>query len=123
VYVQSFPAAGGGKWQISKEGGTYPRWGRDGRELFYFGLDSQLMVVSISGGAALTVGAAVPLFELSAIGGPVPASGAVAAAGAGGFLAQYDVAPNGRQFLVNVAEDSTASTINVMLNWTAALNK
>ncbi len=26
VYVQSFPAPGGGKWQISKDGGMFPRW-------------------------------------------------------------------------------------------------
>ena len=24
-----------GKWQVSSEGGEYPRWRRDGRELFY----------------------------------------------------------------------------------------
>ncbi len=34
VYVQPFPGPGG-KWQVSTEGGTWPLWGRDGRELFY----------------------------------------------------------------------------------------
>jgi Tol biopolymer transport system component len=35
VYVRPFPAASGGKWIISKGGGTQPRWRRDGKELFY----------------------------------------------------------------------------------------
>jgi len=33
VYVQPFPA-GVGKWQVSTNGGVFPRWRRDGRELF-----------------------------------------------------------------------------------------
>ncbi len=34
VYVQPIPP-GGGKWQISVEGGTEPLWSHDGKELFY----------------------------------------------------------------------------------------
>lgn len=34
VYVQSYPP-GGGKWQISTEGGAQPMWRDDGNELFY----------------------------------------------------------------------------------------
>ena len=47
VYVQSFPAPGGGKWQISKDGGRFPRWRRDGRELFYIANDERLMAVPV----------------------------------------------------------------------------
>ncbi len=43
--VQSLPAPGGGKWQISKDGGVHPRWRRDGRELFYIANDERLMAV------------------------------------------------------------------------------
>jgi serine/threonine-protein kinase len=38
VYVRAFPppASGqGGKWQVSNNGGTSPRWSRAGRELVY----------------------------------------------------------------------------------------
>ncbi|HEY3122574.1 MAG TPA: protein kinase, partial [Thermoanaerobaculia bacterium] len=33
ISVQAFPGRGG-KWQVSTEGGTMPRWRKDGRELF-----------------------------------------------------------------------------------------
>jgi len=49
VYVQSFPA-GNGKWQVSTNGGVQPRWRRDGKELFYLGLDRKLMAVPVRGG-------------------------------------------------------------------------
>ncbi|MDQ3350252.1 MAG: hypothetical protein M3545_20080 [Acidobacteriota bacterium] len=34
VYVVSLEA-GGGKSQISSDNGTFPRWRRDGKEIFY----------------------------------------------------------------------------------------
>jgi hypothetical protein len=45
VYVRPFPGPGG-KWQISTGGGLYPKWSRDGKELFYRTGDSKIMVVS-----------------------------------------------------------------------------
>jgi serine/threonine-protein kinase len=35
VYVRSF-VEGGGRWQVSIDGGTFPLWSRDGREIFYW---------------------------------------------------------------------------------------
>ena len=114
VYVRSFPAPGGGKWQISKDGGQIAKWRRDGRELFYYAPDGRLMAVPIAGDAALDVGAAVPLFQprlLSAQGGI-------------GFRAQYDVARDGQRFLLNVPREGDApASITVVLNWAAALKK
>ena len=34
TYVRPFPEAGG-KWQISTEGGAFPRWSSDGRKIFF----------------------------------------------------------------------------------------
>ena len=51
VFVR--PASGEGKWQVSPEFGSYPRWSGDGRELFYIGIGSPqrpLMAVSVEGG-------------------------------------------------------------------------
>ena len=51
VYVVPSPAAlsgAGGKRQISTTGGSYPRWRRDGREIFYIGPDNRLMVVEVN---------------------------------------------------------------------------
>src|SRR5258706_672343 len=45
VYVQPYPGPGG-KWQISNNGGTRPRWSRDGKELFYRRGDS-IMAASV----------------------------------------------------------------------------
>jgi len=35
IYVQTFPDPKGGKWTISKGGGQWPVWRKDGKELFY----------------------------------------------------------------------------------------
>ena len=44
VYVQSFPTPGS-KWQVSTQGGSTPKWRKDGRELFYLANDNRLMAV------------------------------------------------------------------------------
>jgi serine/threonine-protein kinase len=46
IYVRPFPAAGGGRWQISAgRGARYPIWSKNGRELFYETADNRIMVV------------------------------------------------------------------------------
>jgi serine/threonine-protein kinase len=45
IYVRPYPAANGGKWQISTAGGLYPLWSDNGRELFYETPDYRIMVV------------------------------------------------------------------------------
>ena len=45
IYVRPFPAASGGKWQISARGGLYAFWSNNGRELFYETADNRIMVV------------------------------------------------------------------------------
>ena len=116
VYVQSFPAPGGGKWQISKDGSGRPRWRPDGRELFYYAFDGRLMAVPIAATATgLGAGVGVPLFEAHMLAGPYNQYG---------FEQQYDVARDGQRFLINVPlEDASASSITVVTNWAAGLKK
>jgi serine/threonine-protein kinase len=45
VYVQPFPVPGG-KWQVSTGGGSFPKWSRGGKKLFYRTTDSKIMVVT-----------------------------------------------------------------------------
>jgi len=45
VYVRPFPGPGG-KWQISTGGGSFPKWSRDGKELFYRTADSKIMALT-----------------------------------------------------------------------------
>ncbi|MCM2270894.1 MAG: protein kinase, partial [Thermoanaerobaculia bacterium] len=62
VFVQPVPPSGA-KWQISRAGGSMPRWRSDGRELFYRADDGTLMAVAVRGGdGAFEVGAPQPLF-------------------------------------------------------------
>jgi hypothetical protein len=73
VYVQSFPDPGA-KVQISTNGGAQMRWRRDGKELFYIGLDGRLMAAPIRQGPGdrlLEAGDPVPLFATN-VGELVP---------------------------------------------------
>jgi Tol biopolymer transport system component len=113
IYVIPFrPGEGapGGKRQVSTAGGTLPRWRRDGKELFYIGLDQKLM--------AAEVGAKGGTFE----NGPVSALFGPLISGRG-FL--YDVAADGQRFLAVVPPEqgTNAEPLTVVQNWTAGLKK
>jgi Tol biopolymer transport system component len=107
IYIARLPDADG-KRLISTEGGQFPIWRRDGRELYYLTRDGSVMAVQTQsdGGAGLSVGTPVRLFTA-----PRVASGP----GAG---TPYDVAPDGR-FLINVFLRRTAPPATVLLNWRA----
>jgi len=65
VYVRSFPQFAG-KWQISGRGGGQPRWSRDGKQIFYLGMDGSLQAVSLEGqGSSFQIGAGSQLFTRS----------------------------------------------------------
>ena len=106
VYVQPFPGPGN-RVQISSNGGAMARWRNDGRELFYIGLDEQLMAVPIQQQAGtIEAGAPVPLFRTRSGGAQQANSGP-----------QYEVAPDGQRFLVNTVAEEVPSPITVILNW------
>jgi Tol biopolymer transport system component/predicted Ser/Thr protein kinase len=98
IYASPFPRPGG-KSQVSTEGGTQPRWNRNGRELF-FRSANKMIAVDVETGAAFRAGAPKMLFEKVA--------------------SDYDVAPDGKRFLMlkpsATAADST-SELHVILNW------
>ena len=107
VYVRAFPGPGG-KWQVSSNGGGFPTWRRDGKELFYLTLDNKIAAVPISGGSTLQAGKPAVLF-------PVHPSG---------FRTVYDVSADGRRFLVNsLPADQGSPPLEVVVNWTALLPK
>ena len=112
VYVQSFPPSAG-KWQISTSGGEQPMWGRDGKELFYVNANrSALMAVDVSHSAAgvpFKAGMPRELFRAQFANNSL----------------SYDISRDGRRFITNarLTETTNVSPINVLLNWTAALNK
>ena len=89
IYVTSFPGAAG-KWQVSRGGGTEPRWSGDGKEIFYIAPDGILMAVPVTGENIFATGTPVPLFQIH---GRAPISST--------DVFTYDVAKDGKRFLVN----------------------
>jgi len=105
VYVTTFPNPVG-KWQVSRGGGTEPRWRGDGKEIFYIGPKGALTAVEVSTEATFSTGAASPLFQVR---GRAPISSA--------DLFTYDVAPDGKRFLVNrYVKPDHAQPLTVVLN-------
>jgi Tol biopolymer transport system component len=109
VYVDRFPE-GGAKRSVSANGGGWPRWSRDGTEIFYLS-QSDLMAVTVRATRGrLDLSAPRRLFAVR----PRPPVRLDAYA--------YDVSPDGRRFLINTLIDEPASTvITLVLNWTAAV--
>jgi Tol biopolymer transport system component len=102
VYIQPFPPSGG-KWQISKNGGKFPRWRRDGKELFFVGADNKLMAVDIKLGDSVEAGIPKALFQTT-----IP------------NRSRYTATGDGQRFLVaDLAGDSENNQALpvVMLNW------
>lgn len=47
IYVRRFPDVNRGLWQVSRNGGTFPLWSRDGRELYYITLEGTMVAVPV----------------------------------------------------------------------------
>ena len=106
VYVRPFPDVNSGRWQVSASGGRTPQWRRDGRELFYVGSDNAMMAVAIEPGAAFASGTPVRLFR-----------GNYFLGGANSIGRTYDVAPDGRRFLMIQPDPSATRAIAVVQHW------
>src|ERR1700690_1404733 len=89
IYVTSFPNATG-KWQVSRGGGTEPRWRGDGKELFYIAPSGMLTAVPVDAQSEFATGTPMPLFQIH---GRAPISST--------DVFTYDVAKDGQRFLVN----------------------
>jgi len=107
VYAVSFPEFGA-KRQISQGGGSHAHWAAQGNQLFYRGLNSELMVVTMTAqGSSLRSGTPRVLFLAPDVPGP-----------------RFGVAPDGQHFAI-LAEnpDSPAREIHVILNWFEELKR
>jgi Tol biopolymer transport system component len=100
IYVAAFPGPGR-KTQVSGSSGDWPRWRRDGKELFFLSPEGKLMAAAVSSrGDDFQVGALRPLFDVRAM----PSR-------------SYDVARDGR-FFVNALEQPTGTLpVTVVTNW------
>jgi Tol biopolymer transport system component len=109
VYVTPFPGLGK-KEKISTDGGCFPVWSRDGKELFYRNGD-KMMVTTIETEPEFRVAGSDVLFEgqyLTSGGGP-----------------NYDVSPDGRQFLMvkESGEQAGTNQLIVVVNWFEELKR
>jgi len=116
VFVRPFPARGG-KWQISVDGGSYPRWSRDGRKLYYR-LDNAIYEVDVDGaGASFRAETPLKLIE-----------GPFLSLSLGGLtLADYDVHPDGERFVM-MQEDPESTPIQAthavfVFDWFSELDR
>jgi len=107
VYVAAF-RSGQGKWQVSTDEGSQPRWSSDGKEL-YFANDISHAIFAVpvkENNGALQFGAAQPLATNSATQQ---------------FF--YDVSPDGKKILLNVVSQQVSQSVTVVTNFTAGLKK
>ena len=119
IYIAPFegqPAAAtggpqGGKWQVSQGGGRVPTWRRDGKGLYYLGSEGKLMEAVVTPkGSAVEMG--IPHEVLQARFTVL-----------GQFARTYDVSPDGKRFLVLSSEETGATPLTLVTNWTAGLKK
>ena len=89
IYVTTFPDAVG-KWQVSRGGGTEPRWRGDGKEIFYIAPGGMLTAVPVSTTGGFATGTPTPLFQFHA-----------RAVISSTDVFSYDVSKDGKRFLVN----------------------
>ena len=90
VYVRAFPDKGG-HWQISSNGGTTPIFSRDGKDLFFFDVpDDRIMVASYSAKGDSFVAEKPRVWSSQNVA--LTMSGAVGA--------QYDLSPDGKHIAV-----------------------
>jgi eukaryotic-like serine/threonine-protein kinase len=108
IYVTSFPNAAG-KWQVSRGGGTEPRWRGDGKEVFYIGATGMLTAVPVNSASAFVTGTPVALFQIR---GRAPISSS--------DVFTYDVAKDGQRFLVNrYVEPEHVAPLTILLQTTS----
>jgi Tol biopolymer transport system component len=109
IYVQQFPGPGG-KWQISTDGGSEPRWSDDGSEIFYLTPASTLMSVPVSTGDTLSAGRPQELFDVRLQ--PITTRN------------RWLVSRDGQRFLFLQPEGSSRSLpTTVVMNWAESLKE
>jgi serine/threonine-protein kinase len=112
VVVRPLPQVNDGRWQVSTNGGARPRWGRNGRELFYLDEANRLTAVQVrTSGRAFVRDSPKTVLE-------TPYARPFENAH------PYDVSADGQRFLM-IKEDPTAAGARggliVVLNWTEEL--
>jgi eukaryotic-like serine/threonine-protein kinase len=111
IYVQPFPGPGT-RFQVSIGGGEDPVWARDG---IYYRRGADLMVAGVTTTAGFSAGQPRLLFRVP----PVSKLAGLFAP----WLGSFDVAPDGRRFVMIVPDESRppATELTLVQNWFAEL--
>jgi Tol biopolymer transport system component len=107
VYLRAFPGPEG-RWPVSTEGGSQPRWSRNGKELFYRN-GNKLMVVEVSTTPQPVLSTPRLLFEQHYARSAIT-------------MPDYDVSPDGQRFLM-LKPEAGYGRLNVVLNWQEELKQ
>jgi eukaryotic-like serine/threonine-protein kinase len=109
IYIQPFPT-GAGRWQVSTAGGVRSKWRKDGKELFFFSPEQQVMAVDVTQkDASLQLGTPHALFKATTVTGT---SG------------PYTVSADGKKFVMNtVLPHSITEPLTLITNWPADLKQ
>ena len=107
IYVASFPSFKERR-QVSSSGGYAPHWRKDGKELFYLGLDAKLMSVNVTDDSSIRTSAPRVLFQTAVRVDPASSN-------------PYDVSGDGKRFLVSEPLGAANRFVTVVLNFNAGL--
>jgi eukaryotic-like serine/threonine-protein kinase len=114
VFVQAFPRGNASPLQVSLRGGIEPQWRADGRELYFIGLDKQLMAAPVTEDAKLHVGPPTALFQTTVDTTGVGITG----------RSQYIPDGDGKRFLIKQPRPGVPPPgIAVVLDWTTLLKR
>jgi serine/threonine protein kinase/Tol biopolymer transport system component len=106
VYVAAF-RGGHGKWQVSTNGGVFPDWSRDGKELYFVDSSNSIHAVPVKEVAgSLQFGAAQTLVANWST--PTPF---------------YQVTADGKKILLDRISQEVGDSVTVVTNFTAGLKK
>jgi Tol biopolymer transport system component len=97
-----------GKWQITTSGAEYPRWRRDGKEIFFLAADNRVTAAEVEAKeGSFQVGAVKPLF----------------AASPQRWGAPFEVSADGKRFVIVSIVEGQSSPITLVVNWPAKIGQ
>ena len=107
VYVQPYPATGA-KWRVSKDGGTRPRWRRDGKEIYWLTEVGTLLAADVTAGPPFQPATPRRLFETRIQD----------------RTERYAVSGDGKRFLIPLPLETDANRpLTVVENWLGAAKR
>ena len=100
---------GQGKWQVSQNGGTFPSWRGDSKEIWFAGTDRSIHAATVNlKSAEFEMELPRVLFQVSYLGS---------------LGNTYGVAPDGQRLIFNAYPENIPTPLVFVTNWTAGFKK